>query len=119
MFEQLFSRPEALARYRNGPLAEERHRYLVHCADLQTSRLHLRSIAKYTLAIAEALRLADRPGELIAPGEIEAEADRHKLTEGSRLIRIGHAVRWLRFLGRLQLPAAAPRPYAGHVARFK
>jgi hypothetical protein len=37
MFEQLFERPHALARQRNGPLAEERRRYLVHCAEQQLS----------------------------------------------------------------------------------
>ena len=36
----------------------------------------LRDIAIYTLAVAGALRLADRPDELITRAEIEAEADR-------------------------------------------
>ena len=50
MFEQLFKRPHALARHRNGPLAEERCRYLAHCAQQQMSRRTLRRIAVYTLA---------------------------------------------------------------------
>ena len=37
MFEQLFKGPHALACQRNGPLAEERLRYLVHCAEQQMS----------------------------------------------------------------------------------
>lgn len=119
MFERLFSCPLAQARHRDGPLAGERRRYLAHCDDLRMSRRTLRLVAKYTLAIAGALQLADRPGDLITRSEIEAEADRHKLGAGSRLQRIGHATRWLRFLGRLAVPAVAPRPCADHVARFK
>ena len=76
MFEQLFERPHALARQRNGPLAEERLRYLAHCAEQQMAHRTLRRIAIYTLIVAKALRLADRPGELVTRAEIEAEADR-------------------------------------------
>src|SRR5438445_537728 len=60
MFEQLFKRPHALARHRNGPLAEERRRYLAHCAEQQMSRRTLRRTATYTLIVAKALRLAER-----------------------------------------------------------
>jgi integrase/recombinase XerD len=67
-FRGLFLRLEALARHQNGPLLEERRRYLGHCAELQMSRRHWRSIAKYVLAVAEALRLADWPGEFITRG---------------------------------------------------
>ena len=128
MFEQLFERPQALARQRDGPLAEERRRYLVHCAEQQMSPRTLRGIAIYTLIVAKALRLADRPGELISRAEIEAEADRwanrHPRPPAMREPRhswlrfTGHAIRWLTFLGRLQPPATAPRPYAEQVAQF-
>ena len=69
MFEQLFERPHALARQRNGPAAEERLRYLAHCAEQQMARRTLRLIALYLLIVARALRLADRPGELISRDE--------------------------------------------------
>jgi site-specific recombinase XerD len=128
VFEQLFERPHALARHRDGPLAEERRRYLVHCAGQQMSPPTLQGIALYLLAIAKALRLADRPGQLITRAEIEAEADRWAnrkprppaMPAGRRpwLRFTGHATRWLTFLGRLQPPAATPRPYAAHVAPF-
>jgi hypothetical protein len=58
MFEQLFKCPDALARQRPGPLAEERLRYLVHCAEQQMSVRTLREIAIYTLTVARAPRLA-------------------------------------------------------------
>jgi site-specific recombinase XerD len=128
MFEQLFKGPHALACQRKGPLAEERLRYLAHCAEQQMSPGTLRRIAIYTLVVAKALPLADRPGELVTRAEIEAEADRwaHRLprppamreTRLSRLRFTGYATRWLTFLGRLQPPTAAPRPYAEQVAEF-
>lgn len=74
------------------------------------------------------LRLADRTGERITRAEIEGAADRWAgrhprppTMQGTRLARlrfIGHATRWLAFLGRLQSPLPAPRPHADHVARF-
>ena len=45
MFDRLFQNPCVLARQRNGPLAEERRRYLAHCAEQQMSRRTLRNIA--------------------------------------------------------------------------
>jgi integrase/recombinase XerD len=128
MFEQLFKGPHALTCQRKGPLVEERLRYLAHCAEQQMSPGTLRRIAIYTLVVAKALRLADRPGELITRAEIEAEADRWanrhprppamRETRLSRLRFTGYATRWLTFLGRLQPPTAAPRPYVEHVAEF-
>src|SRR5262249_40984504 len=47
-----------------------------HCAEQQMARRTLQLIAHYLLIVAKALRLADRPGELITRAEIEAEADR-------------------------------------------
>src|SRR5262249_39364267 len=128
MFERLFERPHALARQRNGPPAEERRRYLAHCAEQQMGPRTLRVIAIFTLIVAKALRLADRPDELITRAEIEAEADRWANREPKRpnkrsarpscLRFIGHATRWLRFLGRLQPPTSVPRPYAECVTQF-
>jgi integrase/recombinase XerD len=128
VFEQFFERPHALARQRNGPLAEERRRYLVHCAEQQMAPRTLRGIAIYTLIVAKALRLADRPGELVSRAEIEAEADRWANREPKppnmravrrSLLRFnGHAIRWLTFLGRLQPPVLAPGPYAENIDQF-
>ncbi len=76
MFEQLFKSPDALAGQRPGPLAEERLRYLIHCAEQRVSPRTLRDIAIYTLVVARAFRLADPPDELVTRAEIEAEANR-------------------------------------------
>jgi site-specific recombinase XerD len=134
MFDRLFKPPRAVARQWNGPLAEERCRYLAHCAAQQMTGGSLRVIAIYTLVIAKTLRLADRPGELITRAEIEAGADRYvrhanhrrhprrpKKLKGGYLWKSfrDYAIRWLTFLGRLQTPSPAPRPYGEHVAQFK
>ena len=128
MFEQLFERPHALARQRRGPLFEERLRYLSHGAEQQMARRTLRGIAIYLLIVAKALRLADRPGELISRDEIEAAANRwanrRPKPPQMRSVRLawlrftGQATRWLTFLGRLQPPATATRPYADQVTQF-
>lgn len=121
MFDRLLKDPHALARQQNGPLAAERRRYLAHCAEQQMSHETLRAIASYTLVIAQALRLDDRPGELITRAEIDAEADRwvnrrRKRDRGMPTFT-GHAIRWLTFLGRLQKPPVQ-RPYADEIAQF-
>jgi integrase/recombinase XerD len=122
MFDQLFQNPRVLARQRNGPLAEERCRYLAHCAEQGMAPSTLQHIARYTLAITEALCLAERPGELISPKEIDAEASRRSAARRKRRILIfrfaGQAMPWLAFLGRLQVPATVQPPYANHVAEF-
>jgi integrase/recombinase XerD len=128
MFDRLFQDPCTLARQRNGPLAEDRRRYLSHCSEQQMSRRTLRDIALYTLVVAEALRLAERPGESITRAEIEAEADRwfNRRPEPARMrqnrhLRIyftGHVVRWLTFLGRSQPSATVQQPDADRVTKF-
>jgi integrase/recombinase XerD len=128
MFEQFFERPHALSRHQTGPLAEERRRYLAHCAAQELSPRTLRGIAVYVLVVANVLRLHDRPDQLITRAEIEAGADQWanrdpkppKMREVHRswLRFVGHASRWLEFLGRLQPLAASPNPYAEYVFQF-
>jgi site-specific recombinase XerD len=128
VFDQLFPDSRALARQRDGPLAEERRRYLVHCAEQQMAHKTLLEIARCTLAAANALRVAERPGELITREEIKAAADRwatrhspqHALSTVSSSWRrfTRYATRWLSFLGRLQPVIPAQQPYAQQVTQF-
>jgi len=128
MFERLFGSRFALARQRNGPLVEERRRYLMHCAEQQMARLTLRRIAVYTLVVANALRLANRPDDLITRSEIDIEAERWAnrcpkprsawLFQNRWQTFRGQAVRWLTFLGRLEPLSAVKRPYAKHVTQY-
>ena len=56
MFEQLFSSESACRRHRDAPLADERQRYLQHCAEQGATHGTLRMKAK------ELLWLARHPG---------------------------------------------------------
>lgn len=128
MFYQLFQEPRALARQRNGPLVEERRGYLVHCAEQGMALQTLRDAARYTLIVANALRLAERPEDLITREEIKAEADlwasRHanppssQPSAASRYRFARHATRWLSFLGRLQPATAVSLPNADLLVQF-
>lgn len=127
MFDKLYKRRHAVTRHENGPLAEERRRYLVHCAEQQMSPVTLGHVARYLLIVAKALRLAERPRELITRTEIEAAADRwvkrqrRRKVQNVRVVRRtfkGHAIRWLSFLGRMQAPAVIRHPYAENVSQF-
>src|SRR4051812_835398 len=76
MFDQLFARPDAVARYRSGPLAEERLAFLLHLAEQGMSHWLLQKFAFHTLAAAHLLRLAERPHDAIPAAEIEKQAAR-------------------------------------------
>jgi len=123
MFDRFLKNPHALARQQNGPLVVDRRRYLAHCMKQQLSWETLRGTASYILLIAQELRLAERPGELVTLEEIEAAANRwvNRPRPRERDLRLhsftGHAVRWLTFLGRLQRPAVV-QPYADYVAQY-
>lgn len=128
MFEQIAKAPSALTRHRQSPLAEQRHRYLAHCAELNLSLGVQRRIAEYLLVITDYLRLVDRPDDLIGPAEIEIQADRWAQRPDnraaglpcrySRKCFIGYATIWLKFLGRWQPPVVAARPCSNRVAAF-
>jgi site-specific recombinase XerD len=125
VFEPFVKDPRALERHRNSPLAEERLRYLDHCAELGMAHSTLRTTATYLLTITDYLRLGERPDDLITPKEIEAQASRwanrrtrSQHERGGRDCFLSHATRWLQFLGRWQQPPTAPHPYADRVAAF-
>jgi integrase/recombinase XerD len=128
MFDRLFKRPHVVVRHQKGPLAEERLRYLAFQAEQQMCQLTLQGMAGYILIVARSLRLTDRPGELITEHEIEVKAERWanrqpkwhrtRLFHHARRNFKSHAIRWLRFLGRLRRPVSVQRPYAKQVAQF-
>jgi integrase/recombinase XerD len=126
MFSQLFNRPRALTRHTTAPLVEERLRYLSHCAEQGTRKSSLRRIAQAQLMIIEHLGLT--ADVKVTSKQIEAAADRwaalkppQRKTKDFRKARlrfISVATRWLRFLGRLDVPVLPPRPYAHLVKEF-
>lgn len=127
MFERLFQQPQTLARQRAGPLLEDRLRYLSYRADQGTTHITLQEVAHFLLVVAEVLRLADRPGEVISWDEIEQQALRWG-RQGARNKQRGspraretfrkHAAHWLRFLGRLQPHRHPPHPDTELIAAY-
>ena len=55
MFTTLFQRPTVISRYRAGPLAEERERFLMQCEARGYSRSMLQKIAWILLAVAHCI----------------------------------------------------------------
>ena len=111
MFDQLFKRPVAVARYRSGPLLEERLAFLTHLANQGYSRKSLQKNARDLLAIAQMLGLASRPRKALTLAEVK-----RKMANQRRLYPL--AVRWLQFMGRLQQRPAPLTPWAKKIKAF-
>ena len=62
MFEQLFSSQSACRRHRGAPFADERERYLQHCAEQGATGGTLRMKAKELLWLAQNLESNARDG---------------------------------------------------------
>lgn len=126
MFDSLYHYPSVLARHRECPSAEDRDRFLAHCADDGAARSTLLRLAPELLAIARRIDL--RGSRYISLGEVETAANRwvgyqrrHHRIRASRFSRehfIQTASAWLRFLGRLQEPEQAPRAFAERADEF-
>src|SRR5215475_6989850 len=123
MFEALFTRPSAIARYRSAPLLKERLRYLAHCEQIGIKPATLRKIASNQLIFLRALDLQDGDDGLILC-KIEAWYRRWSLPEErrsrprTRRPFSGHAERWLRFLGWRNGPEAACHAHTREVTVF-
>jgi site-specific recombinase XerD len=126
MFGTLFHYPRVLARHRNGPSADDRERYLAHCAQGGAAHSTLLGLAPELLAISRHIALDN--GRLIPSAEVEVAADRwvryqrrHQRILTGRFSRerfIQTATAWLRFLGRLQEQQPETPPFADLVQRF-
>lgn len=64
MFESLFTRPSAVARYRSVPLLTERLCYLAHCEQIGIKPETLRKIAFHQLNLVRVLDLQDGDDDL-------------------------------------------------------
>jgi len=126
MFDQLFSRPRAVRRYRSAPLLEPRLRFLHHCGAQGATTATLRKIAFYQCVIS---RLID----LQSAGTFRVEQIRqaaqqwtartpthHAQKDGaaSRVAFLSIAIGWLSFLNRLTTPPTPACPGAGFVTAF-
>ena len=118
MFEKLFERPHTIEKYRSAALYEDRLRYLVHVADGGATPGTLYKIANHQLNLVRLLDL--REGETVTLPQlttvIDARFDRAGRTGDQRTRSrssseiLGYALRWLRFLGRVEEPAVPRHP---------
>lgn len=126
MFDTLFHYPRVLARHCEGPAANDRERFLAHCASGGAAHSTLLSLAPELLVIARRIELDG--GQSIPLVEIEAAADRwvayqrrHHRIRTARFCRerfIQTATAWLRFLGRLQETQDEPAAFAELIHAF-
>lgn len=110
MFETLYQYSRVLVRHLEGPAAEERDRFVAHCAATGAARESVLHLASELLLVARHL---DTGGtRTITPEEIGSAADRwvrhqrrqHRISTArySRQRFVQVATDWLRFLGRLE-----------------
>lgn len=126
MFETLFHYRGVLARHCDGPSAEDRDRFLMHCASGGAAQTTLLKLASELLVVARRIDLDGN--RTVAVEDIEAAADRwvgyqrrhHRIhsSKFSRVLFVQTARAWLRFLGRLAQTEAEPSPAAARVHEF-
>ena len=127
MFEELFRRPSAIEQYRTAPLADDRLRYLVHCAERGASRETLCKTAIDQLCLVRLLDL--QADDRVRRSEVEA-ASKAPLRPGLRVYPrpaslytrtrfVARTTRWLRFLGRLAEAEKARHPHADEVDAYE
>lgn len=129
MFEELFKELSTMERYKAAPLAEERLRYLKHRAESGTTSATLERIASSQLRLVGLLPLTH--GRTVTVSQVEAASvkwsqmtgDRHTRTRAasakSRKDFVGTCVRWLRFINKLEEPAAATHPHSVEVGAYE
>ena len=118
MFDKLFKRPDTVEVYSSAPLANERLSFLHHLRESGSGATSLRHYACSQLRLVRLLDLTDR-----APvwrcsdrgrNPVRLRADPRFLPQqaSAKAVRafVGDAVRWMRFLGRLQEPEELRHP---------
>ena len=122
---QLFKRADTVQRHLAAPLARSRLAYLGHRAEQGAKPSTLRGIAALQVNLVRYLELGE--DDKVAPAEVEAAAQRWVSqdparrggdAEGIRQRFVSQATCWLRFAGRLQVPAAPSHPHATEVEVF-
>jgi integrase/recombinase XerD len=125
MFDQLFQQPSVIARHRNAPYADERERYLAHCARRGDSRTTLLGKARVLLHVARTLSVY--PDLHVTIDQVRAAAE-GRPTRGHPAVpaRRSHWVvrqfidvagAWLRQLGYLRRPVD-PIPFHDRLEEY-
>ena len=126
MFEELFTRPATIQEYHAAPLADQRLRYLFHCAKRGARPCTLRKVAAAQLSCVRLLDLHDT--ERVSHSRIHAAARKWSRPRGRRCTRaaspsaakvfVGHATRWLAFVDQLEPPDKVRHDYTAEVLAF-
>ena len=126
MIEELFILSRNVERFRAAPLFEDRVRYLCHLREVGYARSSVLKCAYDQLSVVRLLDLGEDDRASIT--QIEAAADawarpggrrcKHAASPKSKSRFIGHAVRWLRFVGRLDEPQKMPHPLRAQVTVY-
>jgi integrase/recombinase XerD len=126
MLEQLVKHPFHLRRYRNGPFADERRRYLTHLLEQGRGRRCLEDVNCLLLAIATQVDIYRKRPTTLAELHSLAEAWIDPVRRRSRQPKTLHVAKtefflvasnWLRFLGLLDEPTKPP-PFADFLNQF-
>jgi integrase/recombinase XerD len=127
VFDELFEIPAFVNKYKSGPHAEPRARYLRHLKSLGACRAILRKSANDQLNLVRLLDLQD--GDKVSIPRIEAAAAIWARPKGRRCKRaaslkarkrfISRGEQWLRFLGRLDEPEKARHPHGDQVDAYE
>ncbi len=125
MYEKLFNRTSAVARYREGPLSKARERFLEQCAIRGYSRAMLQKIAWVLLSVAPRINI--NHGKLTTR-DIEMAVDTLKLSRkspensqkalGSRQLFVHIAIEWMRSLDRFEPPDREEGPFEDQLTAF-
>jgi integrase/recombinase XerD len=126
MFAALFKYPKHVARHRDGPAADARARYLIHCANYGAARSTLAGLASRLLTIARHIDVS--PGRTITLREVQVAGQcwarrrrRRRHLRGQRSpsqVFFQVATDWLRFLGCLEEPSDELSPFAAQLDDF-
>lgn len=126
MFESLVKKAVRLERYRTGPYADERRRFLQYVAEQGRSPERLMSVNRVLLSVAQNVCLESDTKysasqlALIAKQWIDRAPQRGRSARAKRVRGLNFvfvARQWLSYLGRLDT-TAPPRPYERELAQF-
>lgn len=122
MFDILFSRPSAIARYRSAPLLKERLLYLAYCEQTGIKPETLRKIAAHQLKVVRILDLQDNDSSDMH--KIERHVRRwslltkRKSQPRARRRFFCHAERWMYFMGWIKKPETVLHSHTRQVTTF-
>lgn len=111
MFDQFLKSPSALTRHRTSPLLKERLAYLTHLANQGFAQSTLQRVASELVALVKRLGLVHLSRKAITREELQTQM-------GNQLQLFQLALRWLRFLGRLQQQPVSLSPCEREIRAF-